>query len=238
MLALSKENYPALTGVVQLVGCCPAKQKVTSSIPGQGACLGCGFCPQVWCFYPSPSLLKKKKMNKVFLKIEKTERKLLRPKNLFLNCHLRICTLILEREEGGGWGRERETLVWRRNIDRLTPVCTLTGDHTCNLGVCPDQGSNPRPRCVPWPGSEPSTFCCMGWCSSQLSHPVRADPRIFNSPENYWSCQNIQNHNIISKVLIRLPTTIDSTCLSSITLWVLGSHPVQSLHVTNQNTES
>ena len=34
----------ALTGVAELVGCCPAK--VTSSIPCQGTCLPCRFCPQ------------------------------------------------------------------------------------------------------------------------------------------------------------------------------------------------
>ena len=61
----------------------PAMQEVTGSIPGQGTCLGCGFCPgsgQVpkatdRCFSPFlplflppfPSLLKKKK-DKVFKK--------------------------------------------------------------------------------------------------------------------------------------------------------------------------
>ena len=34
-----------LTSVAQLVGCCSAKRKATSSIPGQGTCLGCGFGP-------------------------------------------------------------------------------------------------------------------------------------------------------------------------------------------------
>ena len=35
----------ALAGVTQWVGCWPAKQKVTASNTGQGACLGCGFGP-------------------------------------------------------------------------------------------------------------------------------------------------------------------------------------------------
>ena len=37
--------------MAQLVGNCPAKQKVTSWIPGQGTCLGCGFVsrPQSGC---------------------------------------------------------------------------------------------------------------------------------------------------------------------------------------------
>ena len=37
------ENYHpiALTGMVQLVGYCPVKQKVAGSISSQGTCLGC-----------------------------------------------------------------------------------------------------------------------------------------------------------------------------------------------------
>ena len=34
-----------MTGVAQLVGCHPTKRKVTSSIPDQGTCLGCGLRP-------------------------------------------------------------------------------------------------------------------------------------------------------------------------------------------------
>ena len=37
----------ALTSVAQLVGHCPADQKVCISIPGQSTCLGCGFGPQL-----------------------------------------------------------------------------------------------------------------------------------------------------------------------------------------------
>ena len=33
----------ALAGVAQLIGRHPANLKVTSSTPGQGTCLGCGF---------------------------------------------------------------------------------------------------------------------------------------------------------------------------------------------------
>ena len=35
----------ALNGAAQWVGHCPANQKVTGSIPGQGTCLGCGPGP-------------------------------------------------------------------------------------------------------------------------------------------------------------------------------------------------
>ena len=49
--------------MAQLVGCHPANQKVTSSIPSQGTCLGCRFGPQsghIWeainrCFSLFPS---------------------------------------------------------------------------------------------------------------------------------------------------------------------------------------
>ena len=39
----------ALPGVAQWAGCHPGNQKVAGSIPGQGTCLGCGFCPWSGC---------------------------------------------------------------------------------------------------------------------------------------------------------------------------------------------
>ena len=64
----------ALTGVAQLVEHHPTKQKVASSIPGQGTCLECGFglwtrC--IWeatdrCFSPFLSPLLSLKINKIF----------------------------------------------------------------------------------------------------------------------------------------------------------------------------
>ena len=36
-----------MTSVAQLVGHPSARQSVTGSIPGQGACLGCGFDPSL-----------------------------------------------------------------------------------------------------------------------------------------------------------------------------------------------
>ena len=38
----------------------------------------------------------------------------------------------------------------------------------------PDWGWNPQPTCVPVPGTEPTTFQCMGQCFHQLSHLTRA----------------------------------------------------------------
>ena len=48
--------------------------------------------------------------------------------------------MLLEREEG----RERETLMSEKH-DQLPFVRTQTRDQTHNLGVCPDQESNPQP---------------------------------------------------------------------------------------------
>ena len=56
-----------------------------------------------------------------------------------LNRHPRIYLWISEREEGRGeecWGereRERETLIWKRKIDRLPPVLGATRGGMCNL---------------------------------------------------------------------------------------------------------
>ena len=54
----------------------------------------------------------------------------------FFNPHLRICLLILEREEEAG--RERQ----EKNINQFA---SCTEDQTPNLGMCPDQESNPKP---------------------------------------------------------------------------------------------
>ena len=51
--------------------------------------------------------------------------------------------LILEREEGRD--RNREILMWERNINWLPLLHTLTGDGICNLDMFPNQESNPWP---------------------------------------------------------------------------------------------
>ena len=60
-------------------------------------------------------------------------------------------------------GRERETLMWERNINHLPLV------------MCSSQGSNPQSRYVPWPGIKPATFWCTGRHSNQPCHPARAN---------------------------------------------------------------
>ena len=40
--------------------------------------------------------------------------------------------------------------------------------------ICPEQGSNPHPRYMAWPGIKRTTFGCTGGCSNQLSRPARA----------------------------------------------------------------
>ena len=51
----------------------------------------------------------------------------------------RCILLILERKEGG------ERNIDMSNMDQLSPVCIPARDRTHNLGMCPDQGSNPQP---------------------------------------------------------------------------------------------
>ena len=73
------------------------------------------------------------------------------PLSLFLNPHLRICSLTLERGEGG----ERGTSVWERNTDRLPPVLAPTGpDRT---GTCHFSGH--------WTVLQASEPPSQGWSS-------------------------------------------------------------------------
>ena len=82
----------------------------------------------------------------------------------FFNPHLRILLIFFFKErERGGVGREREREKHRSVASRMHP----------------DQGSNPQPTYMPWPGIEPAPFQCTGWWSNQLSHPVRAAVYIF-----------------------------------------------------------
>ena len=59
----------------------------------------------------------------------------------FKNLHLRTCLLIFS---AGGRGREREREK-ETNIDRPPLTHTPTKDRSPNLGMCPDQESNPQP---------------------------------------------------------------------------------------------
>ena len=73
------------------------------------------------------------------------------PKDMFIDL----------RERGRGVGRERNISVREKHPSGAS--------HTCHA-----QGLNLQPRYVPWRGTEPTTFCCTGWCSNQLSHLARA----------------------------------------------------------------
>ena len=69
--------------------------------------------------------------------------------------------MVLEKK-----GRERER---RKNSDvREKPGFIAS----C---IYPDQGLNPKPRYVPWPGIKPATFWCTGEHYKQLS--LRGDVR-------------------------------------------------------------
>ena len=59
----------------------------------------------------------------------------------FFNPHRRYVLLTLEKEKGEV-ERERETLMWDRNIDWLPSICTPNRDWTHNLGMCSDRGPN------------------------------------------------------------------------------------------------
>ena len=64
------------------------------------------------------------------------------PEDMFIDFRAR------GRGREGRRERERETLISGRNIDQLPPIYALTRDQTCNLGMCPDQGSNLQPSGV------------------------------------------------------------------------------------------
>ena len=41
--------------------------------------------------------------------------------------------------------RERETLMWKRDINQLPPICAPNGNQTHSPGMCPDEELNPQP---------------------------------------------------------------------------------------------
>ena len=63
---------------------------------------------------------------------------------LFFHTHQRTCSLTLERRDGREKGG-REISMGERNINQLPLIHTLTRDRTCNLGMCLDWESKPRP---------------------------------------------------------------------------------------------
>ena len=90
---------------------------------------------------------------------------------LFLNPHLRICLLILEKEEGGERMSEKETLMWERSIDRSPPICAPTRGWTHILSLGPDRELNPQtfgvwddtPTKPPGQGSDVLTYLLFFW---------------------------------------------------------------------------
>ena len=73
--------------------------------------------------------------------------------SLCLNPYLRICSLILEREEG----RERQGEREKHRCTKKTSICCSPFMPTMRL-----------------PGWNLQPFGVWGWCSNQLSHPARA----------------------------------------------------------------
>ena len=103
----------------------------------------------------------------------------------FLSLNTRIYLLTLVR--GGEEGREREALMWERNIIQLPPVPALTGNWTPNLGMCPDRGI------------ETTALWYMGWCFNQLSNLVRASRPFWQHTGNknaFLDFQEVNNWHI------------------------------------------
>ena len=71
-------------------------------------------------------------------------------------------------ERGEGREKERE-----RNIDVREKLRSVAS-HAPLLGTQP---AETRP--VPWPGTEPVTFCFSGWCPTNWAIPVKAAPGHF-----------------------------------------------------------
>ena len=87
----------------------------------------------------------------------------------FLSLSEDIFPLLLEREEG----RERNINV-ERNIDWLPFMCFWT-----RYRMLLDQGLNPQPSYVPWPGIQPTTFWLRKDIPTSWAALTRADHRIF-----------------------------------------------------------
>ena len=65
------------------------------------------------------------------------------------------------------WGRERETSMWERDFNWLSPISTPTGDWTRNLGMCLDPQSN-------------CNLSVKGWYSNHLSHTGQCNEHLFS----------------------------------------------------------
>ena len=81
----------------------------------------------------------------------------------YFDPHLKIRLLI--------FFRERESVCWCRGRGVERNIYVRERHWSFTSCTCQEQGSNPQPSSVPWPGIEPATFWCMGQCSNQLSHP-------------------------------------------------------------------
>ena len=77
------------------------------------------------------------------------------------------------RRRGGGGRRRRREKHW---CEKYPSVASCT---------CPDQGLNPQPRHVLWPGIQCTTYWCTGWCSNQVSHPASTLSPTLNMASRY-----------------------------------------------------
>ena len=126
--------------------------------------------------------------------------------------HLRKCLLIfLEEEEGTGRGerREQQKGVGERERHQYEKHQSVASH------MCPDWGSNPKPRYVPWLEIQPSAFWCIGWSSDQV-------------PTN-WATQPGELKFIITLIRLKynyVPTRLWTTQETELCLVCL-EHPAQ-----------
>ena len=88
-------------------------------------------------------------------------------------------------------GRERETLMWERNIDWLPSVCTLTRAQNPSLGMCSDWDSNLQhfsvhdnaPTEPHWPG----LYKCF-----YKARIISLIERFWSKPTSLWNAVLVQ----------------------------------------------
>ena len=120
-----------LISEAQLVVCCPTKWKFAGLIPGQGTCLGGGFCS-------SCRILKMQPINVLdFIKIFFYIKNFLMKRSLYF--FQRFYLFIYKEREGRKKERERNVNVW------LPLTCSPLGTWPTTQGMCPDWESNQWP---------------------------------------------------------------------------------------------
>ena len=88
-----------------------------------------------------------------------------------------------ERGREGERKRGRATSVWEKHQS--------VASHTH-----PNQGPNPQPRRVPWPGIKPVTFCFAGQGPTNWATPVRVRIAFLMEEKQMWLSRNIKEFGV------------------------------------------